>query len=54
MSAWERFPPFAAFAQSLTLLQSLALGIRPDNPNAAGALSRVVKGLSIYPAAQPV
>ncbi|HEY6924379.1 MAG TPA: tagatose-6-phosphate ketose isomerase [Steroidobacteraceae bacterium] len=41
--------PYALFAQSLALLQSLALGIRPDNPNAAGAVSRVVRGVTIYP-----
>ncbi len=41
--------PFALFAQTLALLQSLALGIRPDTPNAAGAVSRVVRGVSIYP-----
>jgi len=40
--------PFALFAQTLALLQSLALGIRPDTPNAAGAVSRVVRGVSIY------
>jgi tagatose-6-phosphate ketose/aldose isomerase len=45
--------PFALFAQSLALLQSLAVGIRPDTPNAAGAVSRVVRGVSIYPL-QPV
>jgi tagatose-6-phosphate ketose/aldose isomerase len=41
--------PFALFAQSLAVLQSLSLGIRPDNPNAAGAVSRVVRGVTIYP-----
>jgi tagatose-6-phosphate ketose/aldose isomerase len=41
--------PFALFAQSLALLRSLSLGIRPDNPNAAGAVSRVVRGVTIYP-----
>ena len=41
--------PFAVFAQSLAFMQSLSLGIRPDTPNAAGAVSRVVKGVSIYP-----
>jgi len=41
--------PFALFAQSLALLQSLSLGIRPDTPNAAGAVSRVVRGVTIYP-----
>ena len=41
--------PFALFAQSFALRQSLALGIRPDNPNAAGAVSRVVRGVTIYP-----
>jgi tagatose-6-phosphate ketose/aldose isomerase len=45
--------PFALFAQSLALLQSLALGIRPDTPNAAGAVSRVVRGVSIYPLVDP-
>jgi tagatose-6-phosphate ketose/aldose isomerase len=44
--------PFAVFAQSLALLESLSLGLRPDNPNAAGAVSRVVKGVSIYPLEQ--
>jgi tagatose-6-phosphate ketose/aldose isomerase len=46
---WELCLPFAVFAQSFALQQSLALGVRPDNPNAAGAVSRVVKGVSIYP-----
>jgi tagatose-6-phosphate ketose/aldose isomerase len=41
--------PFAMFAQTLALLRSLSLGVRPDNPNAAGTVSRVVKGVSIYP-----
>jgi tagatose-6-phosphate ketose/aldose isomerase len=41
--------PFVIFAQLLALLQSLALGISPDNPNAAGTVSRVVRGVSIYP-----
>jgi tagatose-6-phosphate ketose/aldose isomerase len=41
--------PFVIFAQSLALMQSLALGISPDNPNAAGTVSRVVRGVSIYP-----
>lgn len=41
--------PFALFAQSLALLHSLSLGIRPDNPNAAGAVSRVVRGVTIHP-----
>lgn len=40
---------FVLFAQSLALLHSLSLGIRPDNPNAAGAVSRVVRGVTIYP-----
>jgi tagatose-6-phosphate ketose/aldose isomerase len=41
--------PFVSFAQLLALLQSLALGLSPDNPNAAGTVSRVVRGVSIYP-----
>jgi tagatose-6-phosphate ketose/aldose isomerase len=41
--------PFVTFAQMLALRQSLALGISPDNPNASGTVSRVVRGVSIYP-----
>jgi tagatose-6-phosphate ketose/aldose isomerase len=37
------------FAQSMALLRSLSLGCRPDNPNAAGTVNRVVKGVSIHP-----
>jgi tagatose-6-phosphate ketose/aldose isomerase len=40
---------YAPFAQSLALLSSLALGISPDAPNAAGTVSRVVQGVTIYP-----
>jgi tagatose-6-phosphate ketose/aldose isomerase len=40
---------YAMFAQSLALLRSLSLGVRPDNPNAAGTVSRVVKGVTIHP-----
>ncbi len=41
--------PYAMFAQSLAMLRSLSLGVRPDNPNAAGTVSRVVKGVTIHP-----
>jgi tagatose-6-phosphate ketose/aldose isomerase len=41
--------PYAVFAQTLALCQSLALGLRPDTPNARGVVSRVVHGVSIYP-----
>jgi tagatose-6-phosphate ketose/aldose isomerase len=41
--------PYAVFSQSLALLRSLSVGVQPDNPNAAGTVSRVVKGVSIYP-----
>jgi tagatose-6-phosphate ketose/aldose isomerase len=41
--------PYAVFAQSLAMLRSLSLGLSPDNPNAAGTVSRVVHGVSIYP-----
>ena len=37
------------FAQTLGLRQSLQFGLTPDNPNAAGVVSRVVKGVRIYP-----
>jgi tagatose-6-phosphate ketose/aldose isomerase len=41
--------PYALFAQALALLRSLSLGVRPDTPNAAGTVSRVVKGVTIHP-----
>ncbi|MBV9726350.1 MAG: SIS domain-containing protein [Gammaproteobacteria bacterium] len=41
--------PYAVFAQSLALLRSLSLGLRPDSPNGAGTVNRVVQGVSIYP-----
>ena len=40
---------YAPFAQALAMLQSLSLGISPDSPNAAGTVSRVVQGVTIYP-----
>jgi tagatose-6-phosphate ketose/aldose isomerase len=49
LSDLELCLPYAMFAQSIALLRSLSLGIRPDNPNAAGTVSRVVKGVSIHP-----
>lgn len=41
--------PYAVFAQTFALLQSLALELRPDTPNAKGVVNRVVQGVSIYP-----
>ena len=41
--------PYAVFAQTLALMQSLALDVRPDSPNAKGVVNRVVQGVSIYP-----
>lgn len=41
--------PYAVFAQWLALRRSLALGLSPDKPNAAGTVNRVVQGVSIYP-----
>jgi tagatose-6-phosphate ketose/aldose isomerase len=38
--------------QLLALFKSLQLGLRPDNPSASGTISRVVKGVSIYPYGQ--
>ncbi len=49
LSDLELCLPYAMFAQSIALLRSLSLGLRPDNPNAAGTVSRVVKGVSIHP-----
>jgi tagatose-6-phosphate ketose/aldose isomerase len=45
--------PYATFAQALALRQSLALGLRPDTPNAAGTVSRVVRGVTIHGDAVP-
>ena len=41
--------PYAVFAQTFALLASLGAGVRPDQPNAAGTVSRVVQGVEIYP-----
>jgi tagatose-6-phosphate ketose/aldose isomerase len=41
--------PYAVFAQVLAFLQSLALRLSPDSPNAGGTVSRVVRGVTIYP-----
>jgi tagatose-6-phosphate ketose/aldose isomerase len=49
LSDLELCLPYALFAQSIALLRSLSLKCRPDNPNAAGTVSRVVKGVSIHP-----
>jgi tagatose-6-phosphate ketose/aldose isomerase len=53
LSNLELCLPYALFAQSLALLRSLSLAVQPDNPNAAGTVSRVVKGVSIYPWHRP-
>jgi tagatose-6-phosphate ketose/aldose isomerase len=41
--------PCVVFAQVHALKQSLAHGLTPDNPNAAGVVSRVVQGVTIHP-----
>jgi len=41
--------PYVMFAQAFAFLQSLALGLRPDVPNVGGTVSRVVRGVTIYP-----
>jgi tagatose-6-phosphate ketose/aldose isomerase len=45
--------PYIAFAQSFAFLQSLALGVRPDTPNARGVVSRVVQGVTLHPWSPP-
>jgi tagatose-6-phosphate ketose/aldose isomerase len=42
-------PPYAMLAQALALLRSVSLGLRPDTPNAAGIVNRVVQGVTIHP-----
>ncbi len=39
---------YVIFAQTLALKKSIQLGITPDNPSPDGAISRVVKGVTIY------
>jgi tagatose-6-phosphate ketose/aldose isomerase len=41
--------PYAVFAQTLAMLCSMRLGLKPDLPNVAGKVSRVVQGVSIHP-----
>ena len=41
--------PYIVFAQTFAFLQSLSLGLRPDAPNAGGTVSRVVRGVTVYP-----
>jgi tagatose-6-phosphate ketose/aldose isomerase len=40
--------PYVVLAQSLALQQSLALGLRADNPNERGVVNRVVQGVTVY------
>jgi len=42
-------PVALVFAQCLSLLASLKLGITPDNPSASGTVTRVVSGVTIHP-----
>lgn len=39
---------YVIIAQTLALKKSIQLGITPDNPSPDGAISRVVKGVTIY------
>lgn len=41
--------PCAVFAQRFALLQSLRLGLTPDNPSVSGTVNRVVRGVTIHP-----
>lgn len=45
--------PYAVLAQQFALLSSLELGLTPDNPFPSGELSRVVRGVGIYPLPGP-
>lgn len=42
-------PVALVFGQCLALLNSLKLGITPDNPSASGTVTRVVSGVTIHP-----
>ena len=48
-SELELAPLFVLVAQSYALLQSLALGLTPDQPDPAGTVNRVVQGVTIHP-----
>jgi tagatose-6-phosphate ketose/aldose isomerase len=39
---------YVLVAQTFALTQSLALGLTPDRPNAAGVVNRVVQGVTIH------
>ena len=41
--------PYIVFCQCFALLQSLALGLRPDTPSVSGTVNRVVRGVTIHP-----
>jgi tagatose-6-phosphate ketose/aldose isomerase len=45
----ELVPMHVLFAQGFALLQSLALGLAPDRPDATGTVNRVVQGVTIHP-----
>lgn len=40
---------YITFAQTLSVLKSLSLGLTPDNPCPSGEVNRVVKGVKLYP-----
>lgn len=40
---------YITFAQCLSVLKSLSLGLTPDNPCPSGEVNRVVQGVTIYP-----
>lgn len=46
----EEYLPVVAiiFGQLLGFFKSIALGLQPDSPSASGAISRIVKGVTIY------
>ena len=39
---------YITFAQTLSTLKSLSMGITPDNPCPSGEVNRVVKGVTLY------
>lgn len=53
LSDLELCLPYVAFAQLLALHRSISLGLSPDSPNAAGTVSRVVRGVAIHPYPYP-
>jgi tagatose-6-phosphate ketose/aldose isomerase len=50
MSDGHAAPLYVVFSQLLALFSSVERGLSPDRPDKRGLISRVVQGVTIYPA----